>query len=251
MTENSQACAATTRAVGAGARSRGAGGGRFRIRCQSLRGAGARCRCSVALSVQAASAGFSRASGRSWEGGSDRRLRAGGRWTPHPLRLLAAAVLLVAATLAGAPGAGAQTGVSATGKPGISGFPRVGDELTASTGDIADADGLTGARYEYQWVRVDGTQESDIALANGPTYRLAAADLGKTVKVRVSFTDDVGSAESVTSEAFPDGGVLAAAVCKAPTYKDGQREIWKAELRGGGCRGRFLRLPGRTFCRKS
>ena len=118
-----------------------------------------------------------------------------------------------------------------TGKPGISGFSRVGDELTASTGDIADADGLTGARYEYQWVRVDGTGESDIALANGTTYRLAAADLGKTVKVRVSFTDDAGSAESVTSEAFPDGGVLAAAVCKAPTYEGGAREIWKAELR--------------------
>ena len=121
-----------------------------------------------------------------------------------------------------------------TGTPEISGFPRVGDELTASIGDIADADGLTGARYEYQWVRVDGTRESDIALANGPTYRLAGADLGKTVKVRVSFTDDAGSAESVTSAAFPDGGVLAAAVCKAPTYEGGQREIWKAELRVGG-----------------
>ena len=77
-----------------------------------------------------------------------------------------------------------------TGKPGLSGFPRVGDVLTASVGDIADADGLTGARYEYQWVRVDGTRETDIALANGTTYRLAGADLGKTVKVRVSFTDD-------------------------------------------------------------
>ena len=115
-----------------------------------------------------------------------------------------------------------------TGKPGISGFPRVGDELTASVGDIADADGLTGARYEYQWVRVDGTRETDIALANGTTYRLAGADLGKTVKVRVSFTDDAGSAESVTSAAFPDGGVLATAVCKAPTYEGGQREIWKS-----------------------
>ena len=117
-----------------------------------------------------------------------------------------------------------------TGTLGISGFPRVGDVLTASVDDIADADGLTGARYEYQWVRVDGTRESDIALANGPTYRLAGADLGKTVKVRVSFTDDAGSAESVTSAAFPDGGVLAAAVCKAPTYTGGRQEILKGEM---------------------
>ena len=124
-----------------------------------------------------------------------------------------------------------QVNTPATGTPEISGFPRVGDELTPSTGDIADADGLTGVRYEYQWVRVDGTGESDIALANGTTYRLAGADLGKTVKVRVSFTDDAGSAESITSNAFPDGGVLATAVCEAPVYEGGQREIWKAELK--------------------
>ena len=81
---------------------------------------------------------------------------------------------------------------------------------------------------------MDGTRETDIPLENGTTYRLAGVDLGKTVKVRVSFTDDAGSAESVTSAAFPDGGVLAAAVCKAPTYEGGQREIWNAELRVGG-----------------
>ena len=131
-----------------------------------------------------------------------------------------------------------------TGKPGLSGFPRVGDVLTASVGDIADSDGLTGARYEYQWVRVDGTRESDIALANGPTYRLAAADLGKTVKVRVSFTDDVGSAESVTSEAFPNGGVLAKAVCKAPTYEGGRQEIWKAEMGVGSGSSDLGRVTG-------
>ena len=134
-----------------------------------------------------------------------------------------------------------------TGTLGISGFPRVGDVLTASVGDIADADGLTGARYEYQWVRVDGTGESDIALANGPTYRLAGADLGKTVKVRVRFTDDAGSAESVTSAAFPDGGVLATAVCKAPTYEGGQREIWKGVVGvgdGGSAKGYDTYLLG-------
>ena len=123
-----------------------------------------------------------------------------------------------------------QVNTPATGTPGISGFLRVDDVLTASVGDIADADGLTGARYEYQWVRVDETRETDIALANGTTYRLAGGDLGKTVKVRVSFTDDAGTAESVTSAAFPDGGVLAAAVCKAPTYTGGRREIWEAEM---------------------
>ena len=140
-----------------------------------------------------------------------------------------------------------QVNTPATGTPGISGFPRVGDVLTASIGDIADADGLTGARYEYQWVRVDGTRESDIALANGPTYRLAGADLGKTVKVRVSFTDDAGSAESVTSAAFPDGGVLATAVCKAPTYEGGQREIWKGVVGvgdGGSAKGYDTYLLG-------
>ena len=40
---------------------------------------------------------------------------------------------------------------AATGAPAISGFPQVGQTLTAGTGGIADTDGLTGVTYTYQW----------------------------------------------------------------------------------------------------
>ena len=80
----------------------------------------------------------------------------------------------------------------ATGAPTISGTAQVGETLTADTSAIADADGLTNVSYGYQWVANDGTNDTDISGATGSTYTLVAADEGKTVKVRVSFTDDAG-----------------------------------------------------------
>ena len=91
-----------------------------------------------------------------------------------------------------------------TGQPALSGFPRVGDVVSASTDGIGDPDGLTGVSYAYQWVRVDGTTETNIPGATSETYTLAAADVGKTVKVRVSFTDNAGNPEMATSGAFPN-----------------------------------------------
>ena len=90
-------------------------------------------------------------------------------------------------------------GNAATGAPTISGTLHVGRTQTASPGTIADADGLTNASYSYQWILVDGTGEEDISGATAATYSLTAADVGKKIKVRASFTDDGGNAESRTS----------------------------------------------------
>ena len=92
------------------------------------------------------------------------------------------------------------TPTPATGAPTITGTALVGRTLTAVTTGIADANGLTSATYTYQWIRVDGT-EADIASANSSTYTLRAADLGTTIKVRVTFDDDVGTTEMLTSAA--------------------------------------------------
>ena len=89
----------------------------------------------------------------------------------------------------------------ATGAPTISGTAQVGQTLTASTSDISDSDGLADAIFTYQWIANDGTDDTDIQDATGSTYILSAADEGKTIKVRVSFTDDAGNDESLTSEA--------------------------------------------------
>ena len=87
----------------------------------------------------------------------------------------------------------------ATGAPTISGTAQVGQNLTATTSNIADSDGLVNAVYGYQWVRNDGGTDAEIQGATGATYTIDADDEGKTVKVRVSFTDDAGNEETLTS----------------------------------------------------
>ena len=106
------------------------------------------------------------------------------------------------ATLAGVPN------TAATGAPTITGTAQVGQTLTAVTTGIMDADGLTSPTYTYQWIRVDGT-EADIAAANSSTYILGDADLGTTLKVRVTFADDLGHTETLTSAATATVGAVA------------------------------------------
>ena len=88
---------------------------------------------------------------------------------------------------------------AATGAPTISGTAVVGEPMRAVTSGIMDSDGLTTPGYTYQWIRVDGSTESDISGATSSIYTPVAADLGKTIKVKVSFTDDAGNAETLTS----------------------------------------------------
>ena len=95
---------------------------------------------------------------------------------------------------------------AATGQPTITGAAVLGQVLTASKGSIADNNGLTradngdsGYGYTYQWIRVAGDSETDIPAAASSTYTLVADDLGKTVKVRVSFKDDANYNEERSS----------------------------------------------------
>ena len=92
----------------------------------------------------------------------------------------------------------------ATGAPGIEGSPVVGQTLTATTTGISDEDGLSTAAFAYQWL-VDGVT---IAGATASAYTVAAGDEGMAITVRVTFTDDAGNKESLTSKAT--GPVVAA-----------------------------------------
>ena len=88
----------------------------------------------------------------------------------------------------------------ATGAPTINGTAQVGQTLTASTSDISDSDGLADAIFTYQWIANDGTEDTDIQDATVSTYTVwRPHDEGKTIKVRVSFTDDGGNQETRTS----------------------------------------------------
>ena len=88
----------------------------------------------------------------------------------------------------GGPGSGAPT---------ITGTPQVGQTLTAGVSGISDADGMANPGFAYQWL-ADGTA---IAGATASTYTPVAADKGKVITVRVGFTDDGGTQESLVSAA--------------------------------------------------
>ncbi|MYA83758.1 MAG: hypothetical protein F4Y15_13800 [Acidimicrobiales bacterium] len=90
---------------------------------------------------------------------------------------------------------------AATGSPTIAGTPQVGETLAADTSGISDANGLTSVQYAYQWIRSDGNADTNIPGATGQTHILTDDDEGKTIKVSVSFTDDDGYPESLTSAA--------------------------------------------------
>ena len=79
----------------------------------------------------------------------------------------------------------------------ITGTAQVGETLTADVSDIADEDGLDNASFSHQWLADD----ADISGATGSTYTVTDAEQSKAIKVRVSFTDDEGNEESLTSAA--------------------------------------------------
>ena len=96
----------------------------------------------------------------------------------------------------------------ATGAPTIGGVADVGQVLSADVAGIDDDNGLDNAAFSYQWLRSDGDAYTNIQDATESTYTLVADDEGRTIKVKVSFTDDEGNAESLTSD--PTGEVEAA-----------------------------------------
>ena len=114
------------------------------------------------------------------------------------------------------------TNAAAAGKPVITGTAQVGETLTAGTAGITDANGLAGAVFSYQWVRVgsDGVSDATDIGSDQDTYVLVAADAGKKIKVRVSFTDDDGHAETVESDAYPSVGSVAGADTTAPAFDE-------------------------------
>ena len=113
--------------------------------------------------------------------------------------------LTSAATVAVAPPPNSEP----TGLPAVTGTPQVGETLTADTSAIDDADGLTNATFEYQWLHNQSVVDANTGTSyyinvempgeTGSTYTLAPADKGRTFAVKVSFTDDRGHSESLTS----------------------------------------------------
>ena len=97
----------------------------------------------------------------------------------------------------------------ATGTPDITGRALPGQTLTAGTGNIADADGLPNASdFAWQWIRIADETDTPIQDATSSTYTLTDDDVGKQVKVVMSFTDILSGVESLTSDAYPSSSTV-------------------------------------------
>ena len=118
------------------------------------------------------------------------------------------------ATAAAAP----RPNSPATGTPTIIGAAHVGQTLTADISSIEDTDGLDNAVFTYQWVSSDGSADSDIEGATASTHVVSDLEMGKTIMVRVSFTDNRENIESLASE---------------PTAEVAGTSIWSATLTVG------------------
>ena len=120
--------------------------------------------------------------------------------------ILTALILAVFLTgqLYAPPTAEAQANNMPTGLPGIvdQANPndildtlRPGMTLIAVTTDIMDDDGIATPNWIYQWAYFDGTDVSDITGATAITYLLEDKDIGNSMVVKVTFTDDLSNTE--------------------------------------------------------
>ena len=83
-----------------------------------------------------------------------------------------------------------------TAAPSVGGSPRVGATLTAGNGNWTPS----GETFAYDWQRGDAVNGyQDIAGANASTYTLASADVGETVRVKVTATNVDGSASATSA----------------------------------------------------
>jgi hypothetical protein len=92
----------------------------------------------------------------------------------------------------------------------VSGSTTEGSLLTASSATLADADGLGTLNYQWQ-NSSDGTAWSDVSLATASTYTLTAGDVGKQVRVHVTYTDGGNTLEAVDSTGSASVTALSAA----------------------------------------
>ncbi|MBO9707843.1 MAG: M10 family metallopeptidase C-terminal domain-containing protein [Caulobacter sp.] len=85
-----------------------------------------------------------------------------------------------------------------TGAVAITGAA-VEDQILTAVSTLADVDGL--GTLHYDWQRDTGSGFVSIGAADQATYTLGDADVGAAIRVRVTYTDQHGTAEAVLSTA--------------------------------------------------
>lgn len=93
----------------------------------------------------------------------------------------------------GSAGGGGATPANQTGSVAIAGTPAQKQTLTAT---VQDGNGVP-ATVTYQWM----ANGAAIVGASGNTYKLTQTEVGKTITVKATYTDNAGYGESPTSAA--------------------------------------------------
>ena len=93
----------------------------------------------------------------------------------------------------------------AYGRVFINGPSQAGYDLTAFTSSMGDYDGIPRDQLDYQWKRyaANGTTFETNIGANSSTYTVTDNDVGKKIKLEVSYVDGGGTREVRLSDAFP------------------------------------------------
>ena len=110
--------------------------------------------------------------------------------------------------------------------------PLVGETLTADTSGIDDPDGLTNRTFTYQWIRTSGGTDTRISGATAATYAVVADDKDATLKVEVTFTDDDGTTETLTSAATTTVGSSIVWVTSDDDVTEGNPAVWTLSRTG-------------------
>ncbi len=136
------------------------------------------------------------------------------------------------------------TGTMTAGTVTVTGTAKLGSTLTANEGTWSPA--LSGADYSYQWIRGASTE---IAGATSKTYVPVAADVGQTLKVRVTGTKTgypSANATSPATAAVAEGTITAGTVTITGTAKVGQtltanEGTWSPALSGADYSYQWIR----------
>ena len=112
--------------------------------------------------------------------------------------LLAAGLVAVLA-IAGLSNAASNVAPVNTGEPQISGTAQEGQTLTATSGSWTSSSTIS---YAYQWRRCNtqGNGCSNIGGADSSSYLVRAADVGDTLRVRVTAKNADGSSQATSNE---------------------------------------------------
>ena len=93
----------------------------------------------------------------------------------------------------------------ASGQVQIGGTFKVGELMDVGVfySTLTDPDGVTNVKadgsFTYQWFTLENSVETDIPGATGATFRPTSAQLGYGLEARMSFQDDAGNDEELTS----------------------------------------------------